>query len=95
VSTYWTILTIHLKVVLDHSELTDSRLLGITTDNTFSYYSITHEQQPTLEASGTEWPAFRTHLLCMANVIQLAVETLNSSEGVNGHIMRCEAHERD
>jgi len=44
-----------LKDVLDSFELTDGRLLGITTDNGSSNYSMTRELQSTLEASGIEF----------------------------------------
>jgi len=50
------------KEVLDHFELTDSRLLAITTDNPSSNYSMTCELQSTPEASGIEWPAERNHI---------------------------------
>jgi len=49
----------HLAVVLDRLELTHSRLLGITTDIESWNYSITHELQSTIEASGIEWPPSR------------------------------------
>jgi len=68
--------------VLDHFELTDGRLLGITTDNASSNYSMTRELQSTLEASGIEWPALRNHIPCMAHVIQLALGAFMSSLGV-------------
>jgi len=35
-------LAIHLKEDLERFELTDDRLLGITTDNASSNYSMTH-----------------------------------------------------
>jgi hypothetical protein len=44
-------LAIHLKYVLDGFELTEGRLLGMTTDNASSNYSMTCELQSTLEAS--------------------------------------------
>jgi hypothetical protein len=61
-----------LKDELDDWELTDSCLLGITTDNASSNSSITSEQQSTPQASGIEWPALRNHIPCMVHVIQLA-----------------------
>ena len=84
-----------MKEVLDGFELTDGRLLGSTTDNAFSNYSITRELQSTLEASGMEWPALRNHIPCMADVIQLAWGAFMSSLGVKGHTKSWEAHERD
>jgi hypothetical protein len=84
-----------LKDVLDRFELTDGRLLGITIDNASSNYSMTHERQSTLEASGIEWPALRNHIACMAHVIQLTLGAFISSLGVKGRTKSWEAHERD
>jgi hypothetical protein len=81
--------------VLDHFELTDGRLRGITTDNASSNDSMTRELQSSLEASGIEWPALRNHIPCMAHVIQLAFGAFMSNLGVNGHTKSWEAHERD
>jgi hypothetical protein len=50
-------LAVHLQDVLDCFKPTDGHLLGISTDNTFSNYSLTQEMQLTLEASGFNWPA--------------------------------------
>jgi len=88
-------LAVHLKDVLDRFELTDSHLLGITTDNASSNYSMTRELQSTLEASGIEWPALRNHIPCMAHVIQLALGAFMSSLGVKGRTKSSESHERD
>jgi hypothetical protein len=88
-------LAIHLKDVLDRFELTDGRLLGITTDNASSNYSMTPERQSTLEASGIEFPAFRNHIPCMAHVIQPALGEFLSSFWVKGRTKSWEAHERD
>jgi len=88
-------LATHLKEVLDHFELTDGRLLGTTTDNTSSNYSMTRELQSTPQASGIEWPALRNHIPCMAHVIQLALGAYMSSLGVKGHTKSWEAHECD
>jgi len=84
-----------LKDVLDCFELTDGRLLGITTDIASSNYSMTRELQSTLEASGIEWPALRSRIPCMAHVIQLAFGKFMSCLGVKGHTKSWEAHERD
>jgi len=81
--------------VLDRFELTAGRLLGITTDNASSNYSMTRKLQSTLEASGIEWPALRNHISCMAHVIQLPLGVFMSSIGVKGHTKSWEAHERD
>jgi len=81
--------------VLDRFELTNGRLLGITTDKAASNYSMTRQLQSTLEASGIVWPAFRNHIRCIAHVIQLAVDAFMSSLGVKGRTKSWEAHERD
>jgi len=81
--------------VLDRFEIPDGCLLGITTDNASSNYSMTRELQSTLEASGTEWPELRNHIPCMAQVIQLALGAFMSSFGVKGRTKSWEAHERD
>jgi len=79
--------------VLDRFELTDGRLLGITTDNASSNYSMTRELQSTLEASGIEWLALRNHVPCMALFIQLSLGAFRSSLGVKGRTKSCETHE--
>jgi hypothetical protein len=84
-----------LKDVLDHFELTDGRLLGITTDNASPNHSMTRELQSTLDVSGIEWPALRNHIPCMAHVIQLGLGAFMSSLGVKGRTKSWEAHERD
>jgi hypothetical protein len=84
-----------LNEVLDHFEHTDGRMIGITTYNASSHYSMTPKLQSTLEASGIELPAFRNHIPCMAQVIQLALGAFMSSLTVKGHTKAWEAHERD
>jgi hypothetical protein len=84
-----------LKDVLDRFELTDSRLLGIMTDNASSNYLMTHALQSTLGASAIEWPALRNLIPCMVQVIQLALGAFLSSLGVKGRMKSWEAHERD
>ena len=56
---------------------------------------MTRELQPTLPASGIEWPALRNHIPCMAHVIQLAIGACMSSLGVQGRTKSWEAHEHD
>jgi hypothetical protein len=73
-----------LKEVLEHFELTNGRLLEITTNNVSSNYSLTQALQLTLEASGIEWPAFQNHTPCMAHVIQHALGAFMSSLSVKG-----------
>jgi len=81
--------------VLDRFELTDGCLLGSTTDDASSNYSMTRELQSTFEASGIEWPVLRNHLPCMAHIIQLALGAFMSSLCVKGRTRSREAHERD
>jgi hypothetical protein len=81
--------------VLDRFELTDSRLLGITTDNASSNYLMARELQSTLEASGIELLALRNHISRMVQVIQLALGSFMSSLSVKGHTKSWKADERD
>jgi len=81
--------------MLDCFELTDGRLLGITTDHTSSNYSMTRELQSTLEASGIDWPWLRNQIRCMAHTIQLAVGAFMSSLAVKRRTKSWEAHECD
>ena len=81
--------------MLDHFELTEGRLLGITTDNASSNYTMPRTLQSTPEASGIAWPALRNHIPRMAHVIQLALGAFMSSLGVKGRTKSCEAHEYD
>ena len=81
--------------MLDRFELTDGRLLGITTDNASSNHSMTSEPQSTLEASGIEWPALTNHIPCMAHVIQLPSGAFMGSLGVKGRTKSWEPHEFD
>ena len=88
-------LAVHLKNELDHFEHTDSHLLGITTGNASSNYSMTHNLQLTLQASEIEWPVLRNHIPCMVHAIQLASGSFMSSLGVNGRTKSWTANERD
>jgi len=81
--------------VLDRFELTKGCLLGIMTDNASSYYSMIHELQSTLEASGIEWGALRNHIPCMADVIQLAFGAFMCSLSVQDRTKMWEAHKLD
>jgi len=81
--------------MLDRFELTDGRLLVITTDSASSNDSMTRELQSTLEASAIQWRALMNHIPCMAHVIQLALGAFMSSLGVKGRTKSWEAHERD
>jgi hypothetical protein len=84
-----------LNDVLDGVELTDGWLLNITTDNSSSNYSMTHELRSTNDACGIEWPALCYHRPCGPHGTQLAVGELMSSFGVKGCTKSWEDHERD
>jgi len=79
--------------VLDCVELTDGCLLGITTGNVSSNYSMTCELQSTLEVSGIYWPGLRNDLPCMVHFIQLALGAFMSSLGIKGHTKSSDDYE--
>ena len=81
--------------MVDHFKRTNGCVLGITTDNAWSNYSMTRGLHSTLEASAIKWPAWRNHIPCMEHVIQLAVGAFMSSLGLEGCAKSWEAHERD
>jgi len=56
---------------------------------------MTQALESTLEAFVIMWPALRSHIPCMAVVIQLALGSFMSSLGVNCSTKSWEAHERD
>jgi len=84
-----------MKDVLDRFVPTDSRLLGITTDNASSNYLMTRELQSTLEASAIKSPGLRNHIPCMAHVIQLDLGAFMCSLSVKSLTKSWEAQERD
>jgi len=88
-------MVIHFKNVPNLFELTDSRVLGITTDNVSSKYFMALELHSTIVGSVIQRPAVRDHIPCMAHVIQLASSTFISSLGVKGRTKSWEAHERN
>jgi len=81
-----------LKAFLNRFELTISRLVEITTDNSSSNYLMTHELQSTIEAYGIQWPALKNYIPCLAHIIQLALDAFKSSLGVTGRTKSWEAH---
>ena len=84
-----------MEEVIDHFELTHSRLLEITTDNASSNYSITFKLQLVLEVSKIKWPALTNHMSCMGHLRQLAFSVFMSSFSVKGQTKSWEAHDRD
>jgi len=81
--------------VLHRAELTAGCLLGITTDNDPSNYSMTRELQATVKTSAIKWPALRNRIPCMAHIIQLVFGAFMTSLGVKGRTKSWAAHERD
>jgi hypothetical protein len=85
-----------LKEVLDCFELTDGCLLGITIDNSSSNYWMTRVLQSTYNAAGILWPAMRSHIAWMADVIQLrSVGVFMSGLGVKCCNMSWSGHKHD
>jgi hypothetical protein len=74
----------HLLEVFDCFELSDGRLIGITTDNVSSNYSMTCELQTTLEGSPIMLHALRNHIPCMPHIIPVAFGAFMTSLGVKG-----------
>ena len=74
----------HLHSVMDRFNLNNGRVLGITTDNASSNYSMVKELQASLKAMEVEWSAAQNHIPCMAHVIQLALSAFIQSLGVKG-----------
>jgi hypothetical protein len=84
-----------MKEFFDHFELTNGRILGISSDHTSPKCLMTREQQTTHEPSGIELPTLGTHIPCMVHVIQLALGPFLSSLGVKDRTKSSEAHEHD
>jgi hypothetical protein len=81
--------------VQDCVQLTAGRLIGITTNNPTSKYSMSRELQSIIVSTGMEWPALVNHRPSSAEVIQLAVGAFIHSLSVIGHTKSREAHECD
>jgi len=56
---------------------------------------MTRDIQSPLGASAIEWAAMRSHIACMAHIIQLDLGAFMSNLGVKGHPKYWEAHEHD
>jgi hypothetical protein len=85
----------HVMAVLDRFEYSDGWLLRITTDNTLWKYTMTQELQYMLQILGIEWSALRTHVTCMAHVIQLYLGVFMGNLAVKEYTKSWEAHEHD
>jgi len=83
----------HLKKIVNHSKVTNKRLLGIVTDNASSDYSMTLAQQSTLDASVILYNTIGNYIPYMAHVIQLALGAFMSSLGVKGRTKSLVSHE--
>ena len=70
-------------------------MLGNTTNNAFSNYSMSRELQSTLHTFGIELPALRNHIPYMAHIILLALGAFMRRLSIKGHTKYWEARERD
>jgi hypothetical protein len=70
-------------------------LLGITTDNASSNYSMTNCLERLLENESTVWSAEQNHLPCMTHIIQLALGAFMDSLGVKVRHKSWEDTERE
>jgi hypothetical protein len=84
-----------LMEVLDRFELTDSRLLVITIENTSSNYLVTRELLTTVGDSNIEWPTLRNHNPGMAHVTQLGLGAFMGGLGAKGRTKSWGGHERN
>jgi len=81
--------------VLDHFELTDGRLLRITTDSASLHCTITWELQSRCEAPGLGSPPVRNDILYMVQVIEIALGGCMNSVAGKGCSKSFEAHLRN
>jgi len=81
--------------MLDRFKLTDSCLIGITTDNGSSNCWMTCELQSTLVGSEIECAALRNHMIRMSHVNQIGLRAFISILSVKGPTKCWESHERD
>ena len=88
-------LAAHLQAVLARFGLDTRFLLGVTTDNASSNYSMTGCLQKLLENSAVEWNALQNHMPCMTHIIQLTLGAFMDSLGVKGRGKAWGETERD
>lgn len=85
----------HLQSVLQRFGLDTRILLGVTTDNASSNYSMTRCLQKILEAKAIEWSASQNHIPCTTHVIQLTLGAFMVSLGMKGRGKSWEDTERE
>jgi len=88
-------LATHLQTVLKHFGLDSRQLLGVTTDNASSNYSMTKFLEMLFADCSSEWRASQNHMPCMTHVIQLTLGAFMDSLGVKGRGKSWEDTERD
>ena len=81
--------------MLERFGLNWKSVLGVTTDNASSNYSMTRCLEKILEDESIEWSALQNHLPCMTHVIQLALGAFMESLGVKGRGKSWEESERE
>ena len=94
-STCWNKTTHKFKGSFNHFERTHGHLLGITTDNACSKYSMAWEVGSILEAPGIESPEMGNYIPQIAHIIQLTLGAFMSNVAVKGRTKSYEALEQD
>ena len=86
-----------MQGVLSRFGLDGMSLLGITTDNASSNYSMTNCLEKLLEniSGESEWSAEQNHVPCMTHVIQLALGAFMNLLGVKSRHKSWEDTERE
>ena len=88
-------LATHLQRILERFGLDSRQLLGVTTDNASSNYSMTKFLERLLVDCSSEWCASQNHMPCMTHVIQLTLRAFKDSLGVQGRGKSWEDTERE
>lgn len=84
-----------LRTVMARYGLDNGQVLGITTDNASSNYTMLKELQRCLKTMEVEWSAAQNHIPCMAHIIQLSLSAFMGSLGVKGRNKSWEEGVRD
>ena len=85
----------HLETILQRFGIDTKFLLGVTTDNASSNYSMTRCLEKIFEARMIKWSAAQNHMACMTHVIQLTLGAFMDSLGVKGRGKSWEDTERE
>lgn len=84
-----------MQTILHRFGLDTKLLLGVTTDNASSNYSMTRCLQKIFKDRTIEWSASQNHMPCMTHVIQLTLGAFMESLGVKGRGKSWEDTERE